>query len=173
MPFILNIWRPVQECFGRSGNIYWTDYDDIRTKGWDFNTVFYSCRCEYYINTSCRMTQIKDTSISFKSEQCHVCYHYLSSLTSSYRDMLAGCSFNCTAYVGHTGDWNQVEVELVSVCTGCMQYVIKGYKCFTMLRRTTYTTYKVRSQSNVSTTEISTHPTYQPTLQTERRKDLI
>ena len=48
----------------------------------------------------------------------------------------------------------QVEVE-VSVCTGCMQYVIKGYKCFTMLRRTTY---KVRSQSNVSTTEISTHP---------------
>ena len=37
----------------------------------------------------------------------------------------------------------------------CMQYVIKGYKCFTMLRRTTY---KVRSQSNVSTTEISTHP---------------
>ena len=88
MPFILNIWRPVQECCGRSGNIY-DDYDDIRTKGWDFNTVFYSCRCEYYINTSCRMTQIKDTSISFKSEQCHVCYHYLSSLTSSYRDMLA------------------------------------------------------------------------------------
>ena len=113
----------------------------IRTKGWDFNTVFYSCRCEYYINTSCRMTQIKDTSISFKSEQCHVCYHYQSCPTSSYREMLAGCSFNCTAYVGHT------EVEVVSVCTGCMQYVIKGYKCFTMLRRTTYTTY-TRSDRN-------------------------
>ena len=82
--------------------------------------MFYSYRCEYYINTSCGMTQIKDTSISFISEQCHVCYHYLASLTSSYRDMTAGCSFNCTApqhnttaYVGQTEVWCQIEVEPV------------------------------------------------------------
>ena len=78
MPFILNnfgtrqTWNVLEDQEIFIGLIMMI----FRTKGWDFNTVFYSYRCEYYINTSCGMTQIKDTSISFISEQCHVCYHY-------------------------------------------------------------------------------------------------
>ena len=55
------------------------------------------------------------------------------------RYLLAGCSFNCTAYVGQTDKLVacvcQLEVYSIQyTVTACMQYVIKGYKCFTMLR---------------------------------------
>ena len=98
-------------------------------------------------------------------------------IQSREREMLAGCSFNCTAYMWdrQTNWWPVCQPEVDrGRATACMQYVIKGYKCFTMLRRTTY---KVRSQSNVSTTEISTQHILDPIpaniRQTHRRKDLF